>query len=142
MILFIKSSIQSLMKFNENKLFSIEEKEQQALQMLEYYYTIYNHNFCVAILWRSFDIITKKYLNILSLRAWPSVLEVYFSPAASLQGDCGSSPLLSHKFYNIKKVMAQKFSTPSFPRGFSGNPAVYLTLKTFKTKLGCWLDTR
>lgn len=60
MILFIKSSIQSLMKFNENKLFSIEEKEQQALQMLEYYYTIYNRNFCVAILWRSFDIITKK----------------------------------------------------------------------------------
>ncbi len=50
MILFIKSSIQSLMKFNENKLFSIEEKEQQALQMLEYYYTIYNRNFCVAIL--------------------------------------------------------------------------------------------
>jgi hypothetical protein len=55
---------------------------------------------------------------------------------------CGLEPLLSHKFCNIKKVMAQKFSIPSFPRGFSGNPAVYLTLKTFKTKLGCWLDTR
>ncbi|MCT7587997.1 phosphoadenosine phosphosulfate reductase domain-containing protein [Aliarcobacter butzleri] len=36
------------MNFNEYKLFSIEEKEQQALQMLEYYYTTDSRPFCVA----------------------------------------------------------------------------------------------
>ena len=36
------------MNFNEYKLFSIKEKEQQALQMLEYYYTTDDRPFCVA----------------------------------------------------------------------------------------------
>ncbi|UYF43441.1 phosphoadenosine phosphosulfate reductase family protein [Aliarcobacter cryaerophilus] len=36
------------MNFNEHKLFSIKEKEQQALQMLEYYYTTDERPFCVA----------------------------------------------------------------------------------------------
>lgn len=36
------------MNFNEYKLFSIKEKEQQALQMLEYYYTTDGRPFCVA----------------------------------------------------------------------------------------------
>ncbi len=48
MIFFIKTSIQSLMNFNEYKLFSIKEKEQKALQMLEYYYTTDDRPFCVA----------------------------------------------------------------------------------------------
>ncbi|WP_141047697.1 phosphoadenosine phosphosulfate reductase domain-containing protein [Aliarcobacter cryaerophilus] len=36
------------MNFNEYRLFSIEEKEQQSLQMLEYYYTTDDRPFCVA----------------------------------------------------------------------------------------------
>ncbi|MGJ0288108.1 phosphoadenosine phosphosulfate reductase family protein [Aliarcobacter cryaerophilus] len=36
------------MNFNEYKLFSIKEKEQQALKMLEYYYTTDDRPFCVA----------------------------------------------------------------------------------------------
>ena len=36
------------MNFNEYKLFSIKEKEQQALQMLEYYYKTDDRPFCVA----------------------------------------------------------------------------------------------
>ena len=36
------------MNFNETKLFSIEEKEQQALQMLEHYYITDGRPLCVA----------------------------------------------------------------------------------------------